>query len=374
MSKMLEQHRSLKEAVELVLKETNTHESLASDVLTNVVIQTINTYQQKLNVGVQDSVADLIETFKQKVSLAIFDTGSNWKIANREPFMFPRGCRFAFSKGQSTVFVIEQEPQVRSLMMSSAITGEEHQPYMDQAAERVTMAFPYVTFIMHFKNGRFSSVYTGWRTAPLKTMDDLLCKAILPNIHTNLNVCMGHHFTAHAASMSEQTEEVLSNFWNSRFNNDLSVHWWNKPQISDRLRSTRAWSAQTVENPLFILQLDLSVGGEQSVRHYTNLITMHEEEPDENSLRHRLSEDIDNAVEGLFSKIMRYFKKTKFDKYHPKEIKDGLASAMKSATGELADLLLVIQHELEGIRNEIEEGKRTPRIEPKGPLWGDYSP
>lgn len=376
-SELIQRHNNLKEAVQLALKESKNFDGLSGDILTNVVISTINTYQKKLNVGVQDSVSDLMETFKQKVSEAIFSTARGWRIANREGYLLPRGCRFCFDKGQSTVVIIEQAAQMRTLLFEANMLGERVSQIPPNNTERISLALPYTYFILHFKNNTFSTMYHGWRSSMIHSLDDMLSPPLLPNIHENLNVCTGHDLNVQSNSISEQTDQVLSHFWNSKFNNDLSTRWWSKQGVDMRLNSARSWSEQSRNDFTFILGVRFPtdpLSGARTVKSVIELCTMHEEEPDENALRHRLSEAIDSSVESLFSKIMRYFKKTKFDKYHPKDILEAVSATMIGASGELSDMMLAVQHELDNLKGDVEASKKPKSVVGSGPFWEDYSP
>lgn len=376
MSKLAYQHQLLKESVELALKGISNFEGLAADILTKVVIETIHKYQQKLNVGVQDSVSDLLDTFKQKVTEAIFAKAGAWKVANREPFLFPRGCRFCFTRGNAAIFVIEQEPQIRSLLFDAYMLGKEHTATeSNTTAERISLALPYVVFLVHFKDNAFRNLYCGWRTAPLRSLDDYLCQPLLPNIHDGGNVCLGSSWTRSTeASMASQSESVIGYFWNSQFNNDLSTNWWNKRNIDLRLESAREWNNWTVGDETFILDVHFNEDRSRSLQRRLEQLTTEEQEPDENAFRQDLAESIDQCVEGLSSKILRYFKKTKFDRHHPKDVTDSLTAAMREANVELVDLMFAIQHELQRLETEVKESRDKSRLVPCGSLWGEYSP
>lgn len=376
MSQLIQKHKSLKEATEQAISETANFDGLAADILTEVAIQTINIYQQKLNVGVQDSVSDLTEAFKQKVSQAVFEAARGWRLhVGAGTFLFPNGCRFCFVKGASTVVVIEQEPQIRTLLFDSNVLGDYEGRNHSGHAERISLALPYVVFILHFKNGQFTSLYCGWRTLPLTTRNDALYNPLLPNIHENMNVCMGRDANISGVSICEQTASAISAFWNSRFNNDLSMYWWGKGGLDTRLRTARTWAAASLDDSTFMLNIDFgrAASQERNMQRVIDLLTFHEQEADENSLRHHLAETIDESVESLFAKIMRYFKKTRFDKYHPKDVKDALARAMKDANSELIDLIFAIQHELENLDGELVEDCERVRPVKAGRFWCDYS-
>ena len=375
MSKLIHQNQLLKESVQAAIKEIAGYDNLASDILTGVVIETINKYQQKVNVGLQDSISDLLDSFKLKVTEEIFNRAGAWRVANRDCFLFPRGCRFCFTRGDTAVAVIEQDPQIRSILFGPNMLG----PTPDGGGsnttdERIMLAMPYVLFVLQFKGGVFKSLYTGWRMAPLKSLDDALHQPLMPNIHEGGSVCLGVSFTPGGVTMSERTDSIISYYWNSKFNNDLSSHWWGKKDIDRRLESARTWSDCTIDNSMFMLDVDLPRLGDKTVRSMLDFLTVDEFEPDENKLRYELSEAIDICVEGLSSKILRYFKKTKFDRHHPKDISDALINAMQGASKEVVDLLYVIQHEADKMERELRESKNRDRLVPQGSLWTDYSP
>lgn len=370
MSQLVEKHLHLKEAVKLAVQESSNMKNVSEEVLRKVVIETIHKYQQKVNVGIEDSVTDLIDVFKQKVSDQIFRTSSGWRVVNRDYFLFPRGCRFCFTKGENTIVVIEQEPQIRSLLLSGNIIEEKDHFPTSSRSERIPLSLPYIVFILQFKNDVFTAMYSGWRTSPLRSLDDMLFKPILPNVHETLNICMGKVSGDLGSNISQRSDAVMGHFWNSMFNNDLSKIWWKKKSFHHKLATARTWAKATIEDSSFILNASMEEG--KSVKSIINLITMHDLQPDENFLRQNLSNSIDGCVEAMFAKIMRYFKSTKFERYHPKDINDIMANAMVEANSELASLVLVIKNELEKLDKQIAESKESSKIEPRSPKWSEY--
>ncbi len=374
MQQYIQKHEHLKEAAKLAIQESADLKNIAEDILTNVVIETIRKYQQKLNVGIQDSISDLLDNFKNSISESIFNTASNWRVANRECILFPRGCRFCYTKGDNTIIVIEQEPQIRSLLLDSAIIGNRY-IHAGLSTARVALALPYVFFVIHFKNNDFKSMYTGWKNSPLRDLDDRIFNPLLPNIHANLAVCTGLIPNNLGNNIAQKCDTILSHFWNSKFNNDLSDFWWQKSSFDSRLRSAQTWSEFSLQDSSFILTVDLNNQAEEikSVNSFIKLLTMHDYEPDEVALKHTLSESIDKCVENLFSKITRYFRNTKFEKYHPKEVSEVLKKIISEANSEISDMIFAINHELQKLQSQIDKSKIHQKTEPKGPLWGEYS-
>ena len=366
MSQLTARYDSLKEATQLALKESQTLEGMMDEVLTKVVHETIKKYQQKVAAGVEDSVSDLLDNFKRKVSDAIFDAASTWKIENRETVLFPKGCRYAYTRGTSTIFVIEQDPGIRSLSFYEGMVEHEYQGC--DRTMRLSLSMPYVVFLVHFKSKRLSGLYCGWRTAPLRTMNDLISRPVLPNIHEGLAVCMDH--VGQGETFAEATENVITNFWNSSFNNDVSEHWWQKHEFHEHMYSGDSWEVASVDDPLWILGIDFP--NQRTLDNMIELLTMHETEPDENAFRHDLAESIDTSVRTLFLKMSKYFKKTKFEKYHPKDVTEPLRDAIISAVGEFSDVVFSLDKEISGLSDSLKQQKNpTVRV---GNFWTEYAP
>lgn len=370
MCDLIQRYESIKQAAQLSVRHTGSLDFLVRDILNKVVVDTLYKYQQKVNVGIQDSVSDLLDGFKQKITQSIFDVANTWKVANREPVLFPRGCRFCYTRGESTIFVIEQDPQVRTLSFMKSMLGESFH-FRAETPEYVSLALPYVVFVIHFRRDQFAGLYCGWRRHALTNLDNMLSRPILPNIHDTLNVCMGTDASTHYGngSLAEKSLNILGTFWNSTFNNDVSSFWWGKSSISQNLRSARVWAEKSSQDGAFILQINLPET--RSLQYILDLLVMHEQEPDENAFRHKLSEDIDVCVEKLFVGIMRYFKKTKFERHHPQEIADSVRTILEQSVAELTDVVFALNVEVQKMRNDIR--KSAPIMKGAGKYWTDYS-
>lgn len=364
----IQKHEYLKQAAKLAIEESKELEGIASDILTNVVIATIRKYQQKINVGIQDSVSDLLENFKLSINEKIFNIANNWRVANRDYILFPRGCRFCYTRGDSTIVVVEQEPQIRSLLFDRNIIEEKSSHVL--GTERLALALPYVIFILHFKKDIFTNLYAGWKNRPIKDVNDTLYLPILPNIHDNFTVCTGVIPDKHGENITQKCDYIISNFWNSRFNSDLSNYWWKKSNIDKRIRSAKSWSEFSLSDSSFILQINPPEI--KSIKHFLNILTRYDFEINETNLRHILSENIDSCVEDLFIRILRYFRDTKFDKHHPKDIKDIIKNIVIKSNSELSDLIFVISQELKNLEKEINSSKKEKKVESKGSMWSPY--
>ena len=369
MRDLLQKHEDLRRAAKQTVTDHQELSGLSEQVLTDVVFATLKKYQQKLNVGIEDSVSDLLDGFKQKITETVFETAGTWQVAVRPPILFPKDCRHCYTRGHSTVVVIEQDPQSRSLTFTREALEEDDDG--EDACRRVNLSLPYVVFVLHFRDDVFSGVYCGWRTSPLRDLDDMLCRPLLPNIHSNLAVCMGASGYAVGDNISQQCESVISNFWNSQFNTDLSEMWNSKSLYHRSLDSAKGWEQATFVNPIFVLEFDLPEA--KSVQYIIDLLVLNEETPDVSSMRHQLVEQLDNCSERLFSRIMNYFKKTKFDKHFPKHVEDQLKVALQDSVGEFSDLVRCLEYDIDNLRNSVKKSKDI-KVEKRSDFWSDYSP
>lgn len=366
MALLHEKYNSLRRAAELAVRNSNDFAPLVDRILTDVIFQSIRKYQQKVGVGLQDSVADLLIAFKQKILGIIFDAANCWKIPTIDPILFPKNCRFCYMKGETTILVIEQDPQVRSLLFDKGITRETYFSTSEQ--ERFSLALPYVIFILLFQQKCFTNLYCAWRSAPLTNLSDRLCRPLLPNIHSNLSVCMGGDFSNEGGAVCEQVENVLNHFWSSQFNNDLSDLWWQKHTFDSKLAPLTLWEEYTRLDPLFVL----NVAFPWSQKTLKQMLTIQdiEEMPDDTKLRHSLSESVDSCASELFQKVSHYLKKTKFEKFYPKDIVELVDKVVREAIKNTTDLTFCLDHEIRKLT--IETSIKPLEYKKAGPFWRDY--
>lgn len=353
--------RKAKDAVETLRQDRS---PLIEDILSRVIIDCLKKYQQKVNVGIQDSVSDLLETFKLKVSAEIFDIAQGWTLSSkREKILFPSGCRFLYTMGQSTFVVIEEKPGIRSLKFMATLLEEEEKrrlPRPRDGSYLFSLSFPYVIFLLQFKgvesdSGRqegLANLYVGWSQTPLHKLDTMLYRPFLPNQHGNMSVCTGVERNFSSQNISQITESVISHYWNSTFNSDLSDMWWKKGS-RDKLRTASTWQEESKTDPLFILQESLEKGQTLEKLVEDCIGTVENGEPEISSLRHRLVEAIDDGSQDLFDRILKYFRKTRLDRHYPKDITGNLITSLSENDQQLSALAGVIERELVRFEEDI---------------------
>ena len=371
---LAKRHENLQKAVRSALDKVKTGEGfspLVEEILTRVIYKVIGQYQNKVNAGMQDSVSDLLNSFKQKVATQIFESADSWRVRNRDEFLFPPNCRYCYSRGESTILVIEQQPAVRSLLFYENLLGRDYGSMT--GTKRVPLSLPYVYFFMHFRrhenNDVVSGVYTAWSNTSIVSLDDRLGRPVLPNTHPHCNVCMGWT-PMRGNNIIELTNNTITTYWNSTFSSDLADLWWAKSNVDRRIATGNEWMKNSEDNPLFILSVDWPFA--YTVRGLLDLLTRSEMEPSELATRHKLTDTVDKCVETLYSKILRYFKRTSFERFYPKESADQLSQAIGSVVGEMSDLLLALEHEVNKLAEDIQDASPT-RWKKRGEFWRDCS-
>ena len=361
MSESLHQKlHSLKEAAQLTSADIST---LSDKILTQVVIETIRTYQQKLAVGIEDSVSDLLAAFKENTANAIMDVASGWQTTQQEGFLLPKDCRFCFRRGDHTVIVIEQQPQVRNLYFSWGMQ-ESGRPERIEQTEQVSLAMPYVIFVFHFNKNIFQSVRCSFRNRPLTSLRDNLDVSPLPNIHVGGKVCLAYNYSAEKP-ISLVCHEIISSFWTSQFNTDLSDEWFSKHRISDLIATGKEWQRNTLRDPLFILQVEFQA--RQSLKDTIEMSVQEATDLPSFDLRHRITEEIDECAENLFHKIQSYMKKTKFDRHVPKDIGDVVKEKAFNAVSEMLRMISSIGNGVTIVEKQLSP-KRLTRCQ-AGEMW-----
>lgn len=127
----------------------------------------------------------------------------------------PMGTRFYLRKGGYEFFVIEQPPRKRHM-----VTGGDSHPGFFKAKKNEQYAMPYVVFVIQVPEGA-RRVTPGFRVffskEPLKSIDDPLFIAPLPNLDNRGTICVGNTPSAEAPSTALAIEQIVANFWGSVF-------------------------------------------------------------------------------------------------------------------------------------------------------------
>lgn len=342
---------ALRKTIEAVKEE---NQPLMADILTKVVIDALNKFQTKVNVGLQDSVSDLLDQFKRDIERQIFDIAQQWTLATRqEKFLFPRNCRFVYSKGSSTIVVIEQEPGRRTLTMDEGLLGIGTGAKTGRTV-RKSILLPYVIFVMQWRQGLLVNAYTAWAKSPMRSLSDPVYNPILPNTHDNYNICTGDLIMPNG-DISLGCERVISDYWQSEFNTDLANFWWDKVNLAP-IRDVDTWEENSDDPFLFN---DLNLGSKnKTVEDMIDFCLNAETDPESADLRHRLTAKIEEVSGQMFDKVMKYFKKRKIERLYPNDVEDALAKSLEDVLDEVCSIVIAMQNEVESLTAELTKDRK----------------
>lgn len=153
--------------------------------------------------------------------------------------LLPKGCIYTQPKRNGNVYVIEQEPRIRTINF----LGSDFR-----------LSFPYVIFIVEVDNDCNLSVF--FRNEPVSSLHDMLYFPCLPNVsESNGKVC-NFSLEEPFESDREMVEAHIRSFWSSTFNNDLSTFLSFYRKSEPLLSSFDTWQTMTKKDPMFILDVN----------------------------------------------------------------------------------------------------------------------
>lgn len=295
--------------------------ALSQDILTRAFIPILNRFQQKVNVGIQDSVTDILTAFRNRLQDEVFGVAQSYEASQKQQkLLLPMNCRFARTKGESDIFVIEQTPMRRTLTFK-----------LDQNVLRTNLQLPYCLFLFHFKKGRLAEVYHYWRTQPLTSLNDKLHHPLLPNIHKSHSICFGNVVTS-GDTVSEVIETTISGFWGSAFNNDLPQHFHRIKDVP-KLSTLENWS-QRSSDPFLFGEIDLPTD-HTTLDKAIDTCLQYQPDFDAQALRRKLDEAIEQCSGQMFDRLMKYFKEKRFDKFYPQDIEQNVRRSVAEILDEI---------------------------------------
>ena len=198
-----------------------------------------------------DLVSLVTEMVEREVLLSDFQSELSRSRLAVSPRL-PAGTRFWLHAGSAdrSVIVVEQEPGYRTIEYLANRYESEPVTYR--------LALPYVVFVVSLMADQIMSLSCFFRTAPLRSLDDQLLAATMPNTDVSGVVCLGT-VRVSGASLGERIEGLIAAFWGSRFNADIRRH---PLPFSGGLR---AWAARSRRDRLVALSFGFDPLG-QSLR------------------------------------------------------------------------------------------------------------
>jgi hypothetical protein len=175
--------------------------------------------------------------------------------ADRTPLL-PEGTRLFARWRHTAVLVIEEPPRVRRLRWS-AKTLKSEGSYTEHH-----LAFPFVIYLVGFRQTDFDAMRIYFRTAPLTGEGDALYLPNLWNVQAaesplaRCRACLRGRPEGLNRSVGEQAVTLIEFFWATGFNQDIEDDCFDRAKKRDpRIATLEAWEAATRADPLFPLSV-----------------------------------------------------------------------------------------------------------------------
>lgn len=238
------------------------HEESLKQILTNFYRRI-----KQEAIGANDEILDrVVRQHTARMARLSWKACQKWcKFKNDGPVLMPDGTRIYYRKGNTEVLLQEFPPQIRLLKFKGSLlrnSSLEKMPEADSAKiHHLSLALPYVIFVHCFKDGVFQKLWCSFSDRPLKKLEESPLRPYLPNIDSQLYVCLGRSFDSSKLqkhAIAQQVAFVMDQFWHSAFNDENAQHYWDLrhhfvEKGYDKLASLRAWETASVENPLFVI-------------------------------------------------------------------------------------------------------------------------
>ena len=231
----------------------------AEKVLAETAAKTVNLARQEISATVAETVRGRLTGFwvslMGKMRPVVIQNQNGF--SNFSPVL-PAGTRVFLTRGNTTLVVVEQKPQIRSVLFSGNFVGHYGGlgKVEDRPDDRFKLAFPYTLFVLYFCEGRFKSLYFLYRTQPLGSIEDSVFTPNLPNMAEHGGVCLGSIKGIPDTGLAEQAEAVIAHFWNSQFNTDIPQNFVNIAHRERKLATLKRWEENTEKDPMFILSVE----------------------------------------------------------------------------------------------------------------------
>lgn len=174
----------------------------------------------------------------------------------------PEGTKFVFQYYDTTVVIVEEEPQVRSLWFSPGFLGnnnpgEKINGLKDGSPGNenfLSLSFPYVIFVLFFnRTHQLRKMCLFYSKEPLENLNQRVFKPNLPNYYTD-GVCRSNSNLPENAGLFRRTSILIADFWQSRFSSDGNEYYLNMEEKNPELNIWN-WAEHTQQDPNFGLKV-----------------------------------------------------------------------------------------------------------------------
>lgn len=252
------------------------------------------------------------------------------------PYVLPKDCKLAYTKGNRTIVVIEQEPSVRTVLFTPALVSSkdatEAQGRTDSGF-RFRLAFPYITFFIVFDKGKYAYHEIYFRNKPLLSTREHVYLAPIPNVFRDRGpdfkpMCMGTDFSVDKGdTLARQCEYAVSMFWQSTFNDHLGDG--GGKAIDKRIKNWRTWQANTQENPLFVLNIQWK-NGRTAKGVIESIFKMRDHKHELDGMDQDIKTQIDTGIGKISESVKEAVKAAKSHKLKKKDVDEFMRESIEA--------------------------------------------
>jgi hypothetical protein len=144
--------------------------------------------------------------------------------------------KYAYRAGKKTCFVLEYEPQVRTIVTSHS--------------GNFRLSFPYLIFIIAFDGKTYQRSSIVARHVPLGDINNPVFRLPLSNIYREpdkVGLCM--HTTTADGNIIDKLKSIVTAFWLTSFTGTRS---FSVPASNAQIHNYQAWERSTKRNPNFV--------------------------------------------------------------------------------------------------------------------------
>lgn len=347
------------------------YNKISEQIIDEIIQISFNKFAQKIEVGAEDIINAIITELQEKSIKIILTANAAYKsLSKNEGFLFPDGTRFLFEQDDVTVAVIEQKPQLRTLLLEQDLWNATDN--MSIHFKRFQLAFPYVIFICCAIEGELPSLKVYFRNKPLNSLYDILYQTVFPNVDVGTGfVCQSEPKLGLENSFSQFCENAIANFWQSAFNSDSKSLWTGRTKIDKNLE-LETWVALSKVNPMFPCSIKWfqETSLVNAMDHSIETIM---DQGNSNKISINISENLieqmGDIAKDLERKLKTYLSTNRLEKFYPKKIGNDLADALQETHFEMESTIRKLIFALKSTHKKVDRQKIQWENSPNGGMW-----
>lgn len=241
-------------------------------ILEQITNGTVRGIQETLKVTVEEQTAPAVQHFVTNTGERLVDISTSWtNEQTKKLIVFPPGARFVQRDDKSTNIVIEEPPRCRRVTFNDRSGNLQH----------YYVSLPFIqyviTFTKHGRGERFRMMKISCSKEPINSLTSVVYDLPLPNMGYShrFGVCTGSgssgmELPEGSDAFSDKCETLITSFWSSEFNTDLSnnvIGFFQKnfgyDALTDQNTQQRLhtcfgkWAETSKQNPMWSLGADV---------------------------------------------------------------------------------------------------------------------